>query len=70
MTKMKKKDYDLIAEALGYAKRLSMNVNGTEDTYKGYIAGVSQAAHLISKSLEKADPRFDAEKFRKASSGV
>lgn len=70
MTKMKKKDYDLIAEALGYAKRLNDVIRFSELERKAYLAGVEQARFSISCSLEKADPRFDEEKFKIASSGV
>ena len=70
MTKMRKTDYELIAGAIGSANRSGTDIGLTIPERSAYLTGIRFATISISKVLEKADPKFDAEKFKIASSGI
>ncbi len=63
---MTKKDYELIAEAINYSKRLATDLGLTEKVFDGYLAGVGQTRVLISNALAKDNHKFDSKKFEKA----
>jgi hypothetical protein len=53
---MTRKDYEIIAVALGQAL--------AESPTHGVITGVQKSVEHISHALQVAEPRFDAKKFK------